>query len=137
MKWYHYTRINCFKKAMADQALLSFYQQFKEQYSHKLDDFEYCMNIFKELDGEDEYQRLNNVFLTSKNTQKKGTKNDVVLGFKTELQPNLEGILAVPKIPFDYLVDVGTKKEYQNLVRKTLNYMHNGLYKNIEIYNII
>jgi len=134
MRWYHYTGLNKFKKILADEALLSFYQKMREDFKGNLEEVEKQIQAHRELDGEKEYQRNNYIFLTPKNDHPVGTYNDVVLGFELDQEPNFQAILILPKVSLDNLVDVGARKIHLPFVRGILRIIYNRRYSDIPTY---
>jgi hypothetical protein len=135
MKWYHNTGLNEFKIIVVDEVLLSSYQKIRETCRDN-PEFQKNMPLLGNYLDEKEYQRRNNVFLTPHKDHEAGKRNDVILGFEINLEPNLGQLLISPKISLDALVDVGTKKDCFKTVEKTLKTVHNGKYRDIPLYSI-
>lgn len=134
MKWYHYTGIPELKAIVADEALLSFYESLRKQAEDPVvvDEF-----LRKSTPCENEYRRNNNVFYTPDNTRPKGIRgNDVVLGIELDQKPNYLGILTLPEVSLDNLVDIGVKPQHFVRVKEMLSSVHGGKYADRIVYQM-
>lgn len=136
MKWYHFTGLPEFKEIIGDQSLRSFYQMLREESSDRVH-AEKVIRSLRDSDSESEYHRNNNIFYTPDNGTPRGIRgNDVVLGVDVNKKANYVGILAIPKVSLDHLVDIGVKKIYMPQVREVLRTAHDGKYADTPLYEI-
>ena len=92
----------------------------------------------KKFFGEEEYVRNSNVFLTSEKVPSGTRGNHVLLVFELDQRkPNWRNTcLALPKLNLEHLVEIGTKKEFLQQVKKVIANIHGEKYKNIPVYEI-
>lgn len=131
-RWYHSTGLNGFKSILKDEFLLSYYQQKLRSYNEEFKtEF---MKKRKDTRDKREFDRCNNVFLSESKTRSGGTYDDVTLGFKLNKKPNYGGLLILPEVSLENLVEIGIKKEKISKAKEILQTIHNGKYSKISIY---
>jgi hypothetical protein len=151
MKWYHYTGIKEFEKAIQNEELISIFEKSREEVrkipvpeavEQKLgsnafmDDLAAGHNRLRK-EKPDEYDRMNYIWFTSDNTRPMGERgNDVVIGFELPNEPNKGKILVIPKVSLEYLVDVGVIPTQDLRVKSLLFTAHEGKYSNVPVYGI-
>ena len=141
MKWYHFTGIDEFRKAVEAEALVSRFERLREQAKEcsqeAEEDTQQYLRQFRNRKGEDEYERNDNIWFAPDNSRSMGERgNDVVMGFELPDEPNKGAFLALPKVTLNHLVDVGVLHTQDLEVKRILFTSHDGKYKGIPVYEI-
>jgi hypothetical protein len=140
MKYHHFTGIIEFYQIIKDEALLSNYEIMKKCFHSKLESknaekvYEQYIGIERKVHNEREFMRKSNVFLTMNKDVKTGHREDVILGFELDKQPNHGAYLILPEVSLEHLVEVNVIEAcHIKTVRKILADAHGGKYKNIPV----